>query len=552
MQSKYLLKGLMAGVALGAMSFAAGAARAEALTGKVASSAEPTMEGVIVSAKKEGSIVTTSVVSDASGNYAFPADRLTPGKYAISIRATGYDLQGPALIEIAAGKPATADLTLTGAKDVESQLTNAEWINSIPVPDKEKAFLTGCTSCHTLARPMQSKMTEKEWPDFIKLMSTFSAMSTPEHPQPLVPGPRDRAPDPKFVATAAKFLAENNLSSGKRTFPLKPLPRPKGRPTHVIYTTYDLPTKEWWPHDVTIDKDGKLWMDDFGDQFVGSLDLKTLQFEKIALPTVKDDGSPLGNLDLEWGPDGKLWVAGMYQGAIYSVDPKTKEVKTYKLPDEIQNPSTQESFVAPQHSDVDGYVWTTNQDDHSAWRLNLKTGKFEKGTDEKDPTGIHVAAYQIVSDSKNNIYLLNNGGTYFGYADMAAGRVDSYKTPLPNGRPRRGVVDSKDRAWYSEYGANAIGMFDPKTKKLTEWVVPTPNSVPYGLDYSDKFNEAWTGSEVTDKVARLEVSKDTYTEYFLPNQANIRRVYLDNRGDKPVLWFGNNHSAQIVKVEPQD
>ena len=290
-----------------------------------------------------------------------------------------------------------------------------------------------------------------------------------------------------------------------------------------------------------------------GDQFVGVFDLKTLQFEKIALPTVKDDGSPLGNLDLEWGPDGKLWVAGMYQGAIYSVDPKTKEVKTYKLPDEIQNPSTQESFVAPQHSDVDGFVWTTNQDDHSAWGLNVKTGKFERKNDEKDPNGIHVAAYQIVSDSKNNLYLLNNGGTYFGYADTSgSGKVDSYKTPIPNGRPRRGVVDAKDRAWYSEYGANAIGMFDPKTKKLTEWVLPTPFSMPYGLDYSDKFDEAWTGSEVTDKVARLEVKKEQYTEYFLPDAANIRRVYLDNRGDKPVLWFGNNHSAQIVKVEPLD
>ena len=95
-------------------------------------------------------------------------------------------------------------------------------------------------------------------------------------------------------------------------------------------------------------------------------------------------------------------------------------------------------------------------------------------------------------------------------------------------------------------------MFDPKTKKLTEWVLPTPFSMPYGLDYSDKFDEAWTGSEVTDKVARLEVKKEQYTEYFLPDAANIRRVYLDNRGDKPVLWFGNNHSAQIVKVEPLD
>ena len=39
------------------------------------------MEGVVVSAKKDGSTITISVVTDAQGRYAFPADRLEPGKY---------------------------------------------------------------------------------------------------------------------------------------------------------------------------------------------------------------------------------------------------------------------------------------------------------------------------------------------------------------------------------------------------------------------------------------------------------------------------------------
>jgi virginiamycin B lyase len=60
-----------------------------ALTGQVTSEA---MEGVVVSAKKAGSTVTVSVVSDAKGRYRFPANRLEAGKYSIKIRAAGYDL----------------------------------------------------------------------------------------------------------------------------------------------------------------------------------------------------------------------------------------------------------------------------------------------------------------------------------------------------------------------------------------------------------------------------------------------------------------------------
>src|SRR5262245_26793121 len=68
---------------------------AAALTGTVSSQEEGNMEGVLVNAKKEGSNITITVVSDDKGVYSFPADRLAPGKYTISIRAAGYVLGGP-------------------------------------------------------------------------------------------------------------------------------------------------------------------------------------------------------------------------------------------------------------------------------------------------------------------------------------------------------------------------------------------------------------------------------------------------------------------------
>src|SRR5205823_11033084 len=64
-----------------------------ALTGQVTSAEEGAMEGVLVSAKKEGSTITITVVSDDKGNFSFPANKLEPGKYNIAIRAIGYDLQ---------------------------------------------------------------------------------------------------------------------------------------------------------------------------------------------------------------------------------------------------------------------------------------------------------------------------------------------------------------------------------------------------------------------------------------------------------------------------
>src|SRR5580692_8443781 len=67
-----------------------------ALTGTVSSDVEGKMEGVVVTANRPGSIVQVSVTTDAQGRYAFPANRLDPGEYKISIRAVGYDIASPA------------------------------------------------------------------------------------------------------------------------------------------------------------------------------------------------------------------------------------------------------------------------------------------------------------------------------------------------------------------------------------------------------------------------------------------------------------------------
>jgi hypothetical protein len=41
-------------------------------------------------------------------------------------------------------------------------------------------------------------------------------------------------------------------------------------------------------------------------------------------------------------------------------------------------------------------------------------------------------------------------------------------------------------------------------------------------------------------------------DYLLPRTTNIRRVFVDQSGERPVLWVGSNHGASIIKVEPLD
>ena len=125
-------------------------AQAQSLSGTVSSTEEGQMEGVLVSAKKEGSTVTTTVVSNDKGEFSFPAGRLEPGKYTITTRAIGFTLVGPKTVDVGAAS-ATAEIKLAKARNVVPQLSNGEWLMSIPGSDQFKAsFLIDCQGCHTL------------------------------------------------------------------------------------------------------------------------------------------------------------------------------------------------------------------------------------------------------------------------------------------------------------------------------------------------------------------------------------------------------------------
>src|SRR5438046_2345048 len=69
---------LAAVVVLAALLFqtASPAQTPSALTGKVASAEEGSMEGVVVTAKKDGATISVSVVTNDQGRFAFPAARL--------------------------------------------------------------------------------------------------------------------------------------------------------------------------------------------------------------------------------------------------------------------------------------------------------------------------------------------------------------------------------------------------------------------------------------------------------------------------------------------
>src|SRR5437899_11028534 len=154
METKRVL--LIAGGALAAILLQTASARrhaeaqtASALSGQVTAAEEGPMEGVVVSAKKDGSTVSISVVSNAAGRFAFPVARLEPGHYTLKARAAGYELDGACAADVASGQEAKAEIKLKKVKNLSDHLTNDDWLIIMLGTYEQDSLLLNFTGCTT-------------------------------------------------------------------------------------------------------------------------------------------------------------------------------------------------------------------------------------------------------------------------------------------------------------------------------------------------------------------------------------------------------------------
>jgi streptogramin lyase len=520
-----------------------------ALTGTVSSEAEGNMEGIVVTAAQPGSIVRVSVTTDAQGRYAFPQSRLLPGEYTISIRAVGYEIDAPTKAMVEAEKTITTDIRLKKTKNLASQLTNAEWMMSIPGTEEEKAALLNCTGCHTLERIMRSTHDSDEWTHVISRMMGYGAVSQPIKPQPMLD--RARAGKPEQYRKIGDYLATINLSSADHwKYELKTLPRPKGRDTRAIITEYDMlrPTTE--PHDVLVDKEGNVWYTDFGEMFIGKFNPKTLKLTEYSIKKFKDK-APTGLLSIEFDHTGKIWFDTMYQGALGCLDPKTGEITYYPLPPEYNDDTVQLNFTGLRY-DVDGKIWTKSVGTQHIFRLDLATNKWERfhPTDYL-PAGLKNAGiYQVIADSQNNLWMAEFTEGHLGKIDAKTTKVTWYPIPTAHARARRMQIDDQDRVLVTEYRASKVALFDTKTEKFTEYKLPD-YTFPYRANF-DKNGELWASTMHTDRVVRLDPKTGAEVQYLMPSDTNMRTVFVDNSTTPVTFWVGSNHDHRLVQVEPLD
>jgi streptogramin lyase len=543
-----------------------------ALTGTVTSQAEGKMEGVVITARRDGSNFDVSVVSDASGRYTFPRTHLVPGTYTLKIRAVGYELPVPATATVEAGKAATADLALLKAADESRQLTTVEWAMNLPGTDAEKDMVlkeaASCIYCHNLERIVRSKYTADQFPAVVTRMAKYyldgstygfegrgravlETLQVQERNEKGPNWPYSFFP-PKAKTLYGPYLATINQNGAGKSLPstFKTLPRPKGVETKVIITQYDMPRKDTVPHDGDLDKDGNFWYSDQSALFIGRLDTHTGTFKEWAVPPTKR--KPAGVSDVVIDSEGYVWfpatsdLSKVTFGMIMRFDPKTETFAPVKnMPADA---STQ--FLG---LDGKGKLWSG----FGPWfKIDRKTNTFEEKIDIRSapnkPPDATGGGYQVEVDSKGNPVLTDFIGGYIAKMDGATKQITFIRMPIKDGMPRRGRMDKQDRFWFSFYRADSIGMLDMKTDTIKVYPIPLKYFLPYTVSYPDQRGRIFAPSNTSDRLARIDTKTGDTIMYLMPTRDfDTKKIAIDPKDGKTV-WFANKRSARVVKVEQLD
>jgi virginiamycin B lyase len=281
------------------------------------------------------------------------------------------------------------------------------------------------------------------------------------------------------------------------------------------------------PHDVAPARDGGVWFTGQGSGTLGWLDPKT---GRVRLTKLGAGSAPHGVIV---GPDGAPWITDGGLNAIVRVDPRTRTVRRYPLP-----ASAGWANLNTATFDHRGVLWFTGQSGVIG-RLDPGVGKVRV---LRAPRG--GGPYGIATAPSGAVYYVSLAGSFLGRIRLANGTTNVLQPPTRAQGARRVWLDSKSRAWISEWNTGKLGMYDPRTRRWREWSLPGPSPMPYAI-YVDEQDIVWLSDFGADALVRFDPRSSRFRRVELPSaNADVRQL-LGRPGE---VWGAESGTDKLVVV----
>ena len=567
------------------------------LSGSIKSAAGEKLNGVTVSAKAEGSTITTSVFTDGDGAYYFPP--LPSGKYRVWAQAVTFDT---AKSEVDLGASKHQDFTLSSLKEFERQLPGDMVIDSLPADTPDDARLkrlvhNNCTGCHTPSYTLQHRFSEDGWNRIINLMKHVNVSGV------YLGEDRVNGMLNFHQKELAAYLARAR-GPGATSMKFNLRPRPTGEAARVVFKEYDVPVQQdagmpapypindgsdWTKgtpsrigslvHDAWSDLDGNLWFTSNvpnHNTSLGRIDPKTGEVKMFKVNGA--NGMAANTHGMTRDPDGIIWFnVNPGKGGLGRLDPKTQKISVY-VPPQGMSPTGGATTV---DWDGKGQIWVSSPE--GALRFDPKSEKFEefKSVTYKTPNGNGVT-YGAAGDRDGNGWWAEMIIDTIGHGNAETGKVSEVKLPRvlidkdqisedqrafyekfaapdfnapppwAQGPRRMGTDKQADVLWVGNSWGSSLARIDTHTTDTSFVPLPFNGSMQAYHVTVDNHHNAWLNIWTSDVVLRYDPEKKQWAIFDLPTRGTeARYISLLEKDGKTQVVIPYSRTSKVATMTPR-
>lgn len=531
------------------------------------------LEGVTVSTRAQGSVITTSVWTNQRGEYDFAL--LPDGAYRVWAQAVGFT-RTVAEQKLAGHGTVRQDFTLPPYAEFWRQLDDHEWAESLPGNTPEDRGIEGrmrrvihhncSTQCHNTAYAMAKRYTAADWELVWERMSRWSGFRADppydgtditmrarntEYEDDIPGGGKfpTKMVDPEGKPMGAQrrilefykkdLIAYLTRVRGPEPYPItwRVLPRPAGEATNIVVTEYDVP------------EGGTL----------NRLDPKTGRYTQFNLgrdgSTTRVDNPTFYLNEYRNGSD---WSRG---GRNQFQEPGQHDIRVGRdgyvyLPPGIG-----------RDLDPEGNVWFTAG--RSLVKFDVKGEKFSTYPLPKGYEEFHNGKG---TDSKGNIWAATGAGAY--RLDPATRQYTLFASKTPLGRPYGLAVDREDRAWFAQIAIDKVGWVDGRTGEVGEVTLPPISDEPmlpedrkvnpgwtwnqplYGrgprrLQADPRGDYVWVASHFSGHLSKIHIRTKQMTDYKLPGAYRFGSPYEPVVDKNGIVWLAMSNADVLARFDPK-
>jgi virginiamycin B lyase len=331
----------------------------------------------------------------------------------------------------------------------------------------------------------------------------------------------------------ATYLAEHYPATGQYK------PTLVDGDTQIAFKEWHVPTLGQRPRDPLMAADGTIWWAGMFGSLVGMLDPRTGEMKEYRLdPTAR----PHSIIE---GPNGDIWYSGNSNSTIGVIHRDTDEIQVYPL----NNPEARDPHTMA--FDENGILWFTVQNSNFYGSLDPATGEVYLA---RPPTE-RARPYGIRRDSNGMMWIAYRGAYKIARINPETREITEFETPNYGKHPGKGynvrrlAIDEQDNVWYVDSALGEIGRYNQATGEFKQWKSPSGvDSHPYGIEVIDGivwYNE----SDVRpDTLVRFDPETEEFQSWPFPSGIGIIRNMSKTPDGNLVVHQSSTNTVGLVLI----